>query len=601
MKKRHVRLLALLICAVMLCSLVPAKANAVALQGKKMPQMQTITYNEKWQMHIITEFADLQHIAAVAANDPENYYTVAFEEYDVFTISQSIELPENLFVQLGDVLIPAGVTVVMNGSGFFTSLDIRGTLEIGEYGHISANDLVDVVGSLKLKGTLYMSCYCSMSGENRVSYQGGTIIKELLFENVDELWQIADLGRAETRPWKYIAAPNTNTIHLSSPLELPENVQLQIFYTGTQFSGEQLTLRGGLQIDTAGTTKFANDVVLYGDVFLNEIYDYDVEKNQIIFGGKVINNAYVSVDTSVVFEGAVTNSESIDIWYNTKGNVTFKQPQAYVDQVGDVMGMIWVNSDAGSFPSAALNGMSPSDFQYFKYYEEDVWMPYWSLSGYKKGGEPSVHEHTVVVDAAVAPTCLTGGKTEGSHCATCGEVFVKQEVLAPLGHDYGLDANGNIDFHDTTCDVCGAERVVDPTRLTHSMYRMYNPNTGEHFYTGSKEERHVLEAAGWKFEGIGFTFPANTGAPVYRLFQPSTGEHLYTMSEMEVETLVANGWNMEGIAFNSATSSEVPQYRLHNPNVSVGAYHFTASAEERDVLLAAGWQDQGIGFYTCWQ
>ena len=66
MKKRHVRLLALLICAVMLCSLVPAKANAVALQGKKMPQMQTITYNENWQMHIITEFADLQHMAASA-------------------------------------------------------------------------------------------------------------------------------------------------------------------------------------------------------------------------------------------------------------------------------------------------------------------------------------------------------------------------------------------------------------------------------------------------------------------------------------------------------------------------------------------------------
>jgi hypothetical protein len=174
-------------------------------------------------------------------------------------------------------------------------------------------------------------------------------------------------------------------------------------------------------------------------------------------------------------------------------------------------------------------------------------------------------------------------------------------VLAALGHDYGLAADGKPDFWDTTCDVCGAERKVDKFRPTHSMYRMYNPNSGEHFYTGDKGERQVLEAAGWKYEGVGFTFPASTGLPVYRLFQPSTGEHLYTMSEKEKADLLAAGWNYEGIAFNSGNENEVPQYRLYNPNVTVGAYHFTASIEERNVLLAAGWQDQGIGFYTCWQ
>ena len=181
-------------------------------------------------------------------------------------------------------------------------------------------------------------------------------------------------------------------------------------------------------------------------------------------------------------------------------------------------------------------------------------------------------------------------------------MLVKREKLAAQGHDYGLAEDGKTpDFWDTTCDVCGAERVVNKHRPTHSMYRMYNPNTGEHFYTGDKTERKVLEDAGWKYEGVGFTFPASTGKPVYRLFQPSTGEHLYTMSEEEKAKLLAEGWNYEGIAFNSGNEDEVPQYRLWNPNVSVGAYHFTASAEERNVLLAAGWQDQGIGFYTCWQ
>ena len=215
--------------------------------------------------------------------------------------------------------------------------------------------------------------------------------------------------------------------------------------------------------------------------------------------------------------------------------------------------------------------------------------------------QPPVHSHTVVIEPAVAPTCLTYGKTEGTRCSSCGEVLVEQENLAPLGHDYGENENGEPDLWDTDCDVCGAQRSVDRFRPTHSMYRMYNPNTGEHFYTGSKQERQMLETAGWKYEGIGFTFPASTGKPVYRLFQPSTGEHLYTMDEGEKETLLNQGWNVEGVAFNSGNENEVPQYRLHNPNTTVGAYHFTASEEERQMLLAAGWEDQGIGFYTCWK
>ena len=200
----------------------------------------------------------------------------------------------------------------------------------------------------------------------------------------------------------------------------------------------------------------------------------------------------------------------------------------------------------------------------------------------------------------VEPDCIHSGSVTYI-CTVCGEKHGEPEVLPPQGHDYGLDEDGNPDFWDTTCDVCGAERKVDKHRPTHSMYRMYNPNTGEHFYTGDKTERKMLEDAGWKYEGVGFTFPASTGKPVYRLFQPSTGEHLYTMDENEKAALLAAGWNYEGVAFNSGYDTEVPQYRLYNPNVTVGAYHFTASLEEKSVLLAAGWQDQGIGFYTCWQ
>ena len=45
--------------------------------------------------------------------------------------------------------------------------------------------------------------------------------------------------------------------------------------------------------------------------------------------------------------------------------------------------------------------------------------------------------HKAVKDAAVAATCETTGKTEGSHCSVCGTVLKAQTITAALGHDYG--------------------------------------------------------------------------------------------------------------------------------------------------------------------
>ena len=171
-------------------------------------------------------------------------------------------------------------------------------------------------------------------------------------------------------------------------------------------------------------------------------------------------------------------------------------------------------------------------------------------------------------------------------CASCGT------TVCSGPHTYAHQ-------YDYKCDACGLERVVDMTRSMVDMFRMYDPNSGEHFYTGSVEERDFLVSVGWHYEGIGFTFPLTTGDPVHRLYDPVTGEHLYTMDVEEKDRLMSEGWNYEGIAFNSAFENEVPQFRLHNPNATRGSYHFTASIEERDNLINAGWEYQGIGWYSC--
>lgn len=139
---------------------------------------------------------------------------------------------------------------------------------------------------------------------------------------------------------------------------------------------------------------------------------------------------------------------------------------------------------------------------------------------------------------------------------------------------------------------------TEPERVeTVPMYRLYNPNSGEHFYTGSEEERNELTVVGWYYEGISWNAPRKGGNPVYRVFNPNAGDHHYTMSWTEVTNLVAVGWNYEGVAWNSASDDNIPLFRLWNPNAQSGTHHYTGSEEERDNLVRIGWILEGIGWF----
>ena len=154
------------------------------------------------------------------------------------------------------------------------------------------------------------------------------------------------------------------------------------------------------------------------------------------------------------------------------------------------------------------------------------------------------------------------------------------------------------DAADTTCDTCGYERII-PDNTPIPMFRLYNPNSGEHFYTADTAERDVLVKAGWHDEGIGFYVPAKSAIPVYRLYNAVLeDDHMYTTSRDVVAEFVAKGWNDEGIVFYSATEDHLPVFRMRNPNAETCAYHFTVHEFERDDLLEAGWIYEGIAWYS---
>ena len=130
-----------------------------------------------------------------------------------------------------------------------------------------------------------------------------------------------------------------------------------------------------------------------------------------------------------------------------------------------------------------------------------------------------------------------------------------------------------------------------------AMYRLYNPNSGEHFYTAGESERGNLVNLGWKYEGIGWYAPKSSNTPVYRLYNPNTGDHHFTTNSSERQNCIKAGWSDEKIGWYSDDKKAIPLYREYNPNVAVGTHNYTTSKSEHNNLVSIGWKDEGIGWY----
>lgn len=129
------------------------------------------------------------------------------------------------------------------------------------------------------------------------------------------------------------------------------------------------------------------------------------------------------------------------------------------------------------------------------------------------------------------------------------------------------------------------------------MHRLYNPNSGEHFYTADKNEKDHLVAVGWKYEGEGWKAPDQSKTPVYRLYNANAGDHHYTLDANEKDYLVKVGWKYEGIGWYSDDAKSVPLYRQYNPNAKAGSHNYTTNKAENDSLVKLGWKAEGIGWY----
>ena len=172
-----------------------------------------------------------------------------------------------------------------------------------------------------------------------------------------------------------------------------------------------------------------------------------------------------------------------------------------------------------------------------------------------------------------------------------------EKSCAVYEYDSDRDVTKETIYVDDSIDNYTIYEYYDKVTYT-PMYRLYNPNSGEHFYTANETERDTLSGLGWKYEGVAWNAPDSSDTPVYRLYNPNAGDHHYTTSEKEKDNLVSLGWKDEGIGWYSTGSDGQALLRLYNPNATgAGAHHYTTSETEKDNLVSLGWKYEGIAWY----
>lgn len=96
---------------------------------------------------------------------------------------------------------------------------------------------------------------------------------------------------------------------------------------------------------------------------------------------------------------------------------------------------------------------------------------------------------------------------------------------------------------------------------------------------------YILINNNWE-DALSLKTTSSKSTPVYRLYNPNTGQHYFTKDASEKNGLVSRGWNYERIAFYSGGKKAI--YVYYNP--SNGAHFYG--------LPISGTVRQGVAFYT---
>lgn len=235
-------------------------------------------------------------------------------------------------------------------------------------------------------------------------------------------------------------------------------------------------------------------------------------------------------------------------------------------------------------PETAVNAETKTDIEPDKEIDKEIQAPKEAVT------EVSTEE---VADETVS----TESTVEGSKAETTSDSENKPE--APTNDSTKAVENQTVQSSNkaATQSSAATARSAAAKAAKIAIYRVYNPNSGEHLHTMNAGERDYLVRLGWRNEGISM-YVDGTGNQLYRLYNPNSGEHFYTLVAGERDNLKKHGWRYEGIAWKTPKTGQ-PMYRVFNPNArGAGSHHYTMLVSERNDLVKRGWRNEGIAWYT---
>lgn len=144
------------------------------------------------------------------------------------------------------------------------------------------------------------------------------------------------------------------------------------------------------------------------------------------------------------------------------------------------------------------------------------------------------------------------------------------------------------------------------TSSTTPVYRLYNPNTGDHFYTTSESEKISLEKilkTPIVSEGIAFYSYSDGSAekesfPVYKFYNSNGDFYFYTSSDTKNNQLSVNSKTIAFYASPTAQNGALPVYDFYITN---NKHFYTISEAEKDGIVKtpnSSYKLEGIAFYS---
>lgn len=159
---------------------------------------------------------------------------------------------------------------------------------------------------------------------------------------------------------------------------------------------------------------------------------------------------------------------------------------------------------------------------------------------------PKNEDHTPVIDAAVPATCKDTGLTEGSHCAVCNKIFVKQVETPKEQHN----------FIDGYCDSCKEKKVSEGLKFED--YDGYAAVVGIGTCTDTVIIIPDVAPSGLPVKEIGMQAFKNCTNIKEVIIPDAVGtilmEAFMNCTSLEKITLPAEYWDMQMRTFKSCTS-----------------------------------------------